>query len=236
MHHRGAALAGRVSEAATGGVAEIADYLMLITINRFEPLLAHLGKVNDLHPERLYATFLALAGELATFTTASKRPVDFPVYDHHDLATSFGPVIADLRQSLSAVLERAAIPIPLQERNYGIRVAVVPDRGLLGDAEFVLAVKAESSPESLRTHFPNQIKIGPVENIRDLVNSALPGVAVRPLPVAPRQIPYHAGVTYFELDRSGKLWAQLQKSGGLAFHLAGDLPGAELELWAIKER
>ena len=28
-------------------------------------------------------------------------------------------------------------------------------------------------------------------------------VAVRPLPVAPRQIPYHAGFVYFELDQAG---------------------------------
>ncbi len=236
IHHRGEALAGRVSESATGGVAEIADFLLLQVINRFEPLITHVGATTDIHPERLYSTALEIAGELATFTAAGKRPIEFPVYRHQDLEHTFAPLIADLRQALSAVLETTAIPIPLQERKYGIRVATVSDRSLLGTANFVLAVKTDMSGEALRRHFPNQIKIGPVETIRELVNSALPGIKVRPLPVAPRQIPYHAGVTYFELDRSGQLWKQMQKSGGIAMHLAGELPQLEMEFWAIRSR
>ena len=237
IHHRGEALAGRVSgSGAARGVAEIADFLLLQAVNRYEPLIGHLAEVKELHPERFFATAVEIAGELATFTSAGKRPIDFPVYRHDDLEHSFAPVIAELRQSLSAVLEQTAIPIPLQERKYGVRVAVIADRNLLGSAEFVLAVKADMSAEELRRHFPNQIKIGPVETIRDLVNSALPGIKVRPLPVAPRQIPYHAGVTYFELDRSGQLWKRLQKSGGMALHLSGDFPDVEMEFWAIKGR
>jgi type VI secretion system protein ImpJ len=52
--------------------------------------------------------------------------------------------------------------------------------------------------------------------------------------VAPRQIPYHAGFTYFELERGGDLWAQLEQSAALALHVAGDFPGLVLELWAIR--
>ena len=63
----------------------------------------------------------------------------------------------------------------------------------------------------------------------------LPGVTMRPLPVAPRQIPYHAGYTYFELETRGSdMWKQLESSGGLAMHIAGDFPGLELEFWAVR--
>lgn len=140
----------------------------------------------------------------------------------------------DLRRSLSMVLEANAIPIELQDRKYGVRVATIPDAELLRSASFVLAVNAQMSGETLRLHFPPQIKIGPVERIRDLVNLALPGIALRPLPVAPRQIPYHSGFNYFELERGGELWKQLEQSGGLAMHIAGDFPGLELEFWAIR--
>jgi type VI secretion system protein ImpJ len=236
LHHRGEALAARVTQSGTHGAAEIADFLMLQVVNRHEPLFAHFGATDSIHPERFYAAALQLAGELSTFTSSSKRPIDYPTYRHYDLEHSFGPVIADLRQSLSAVLEQTAIPIPLQERKYGIRVAQVADRSLFGSAGFVLAARADVSPDSLRRHLPNQIKIGPVEHIRELVNSALPGIKLQPLPVAPRQIPYHAGVTYFELDRSDRLWKQLPQSGGIAFHLAGDFPNLQMELWAIRGR
>ena len=234
IHHRGEALGSRVSESGTKGVAEIADFLLLQAVNRYEPVLSHLLRAASVHPETFYGLGLAVAGELATFTSASKRPPEFSVYRHDDLQRTFRPLMAELRQSLSAVLEQTAIPIPLQERRYGIRVAVVADRSLLTTASFVIAAKAEMSAEALRRHFPSQAKIGPVEKIRELVNSALPGIKVRPLPVAPRQIAYHPGVIYFEMDSTGPFWKELQTSGGLAIFVSGDFPKLEMELWAIK--
>ena len=235
LHHRAEALAGRVSETATRGAAEIADYLMLQLCNRYEPLLTHLaGTVNQLHPETLYRICVSLAGELATFTETRKRPAEFPTYRHDDLQATFRPVIAALRQSLSAVLEQNAVPIPLQERKFGIRVGPIADRTLVASATWVLAVKAQMPAEALRRGFPNLVKIGPVEQIRELINVALPGISVRALPVAPRQLPYYAGTTYFELDRSSPYWAALARSGGIAIHVTGDVPGLELECWAIR--
>jgi type VI secretion system protein ImpJ len=235
LHHRAEALAGRVSESATRGAAEIADYLMLQLCNRYEPLLSHLAAtVGQLHPETFYRIAVSLAGELATFTESRKRPPAFPPYRHDDLQATFRPVMAALRQSLSAVLEQNAVPIPLQERKFGIRVGPIADRTLLTGSTWVLAVKAQIPAETLRRNFPNQVKIGPVEQIRELINVALPGIAVRALPVAPRQLPYYAGTTYFELDRTGPYWAALQRSGGIAIHVAGDVPGLEMECWAIR--
>ena len=235
LHHRAESLAGRVSESGTRGAAEIADFLLLQLCNRFEPLLTHLSAtVAQLHPELFYRTAVSLAGELATFTESRKRPPVFPPYRHDDLHATFRPVIAALRQALSAVLEQTAVAIPLQERKFGIRVGPILDRTLTTDATWVLAVKAQVPGETLRRGFPNQVKIGPVESIRELINVALPGIAVRALPVAPRQLPYYAGTTYFELDRSGPYWAALSRSGGVAIHVTGDIPGLEVECWAIR--
>jgi len=113
-------------------------------------------------------------------------------------------------------------------------VGPISDRSLLRAAQFVLTVSADIPGEQLRRLFPNQVKIGAVEHIRELVNVALPGIAVRPLPVAPRQIPFHAGAAYFELDRGSPHWQQMQTSGGFALHVSGDFPNLQLELWAIR--
>jgi type VI secretion system protein ImpJ len=234
LHHRGEALAGRITGSGRGGAAEIADFMMLQAVNRWEPLFTHLSDVEGLHPEEFYRIGVQMAGELATFAAKSKRPDELPAYQHDDLQSSFAGLMASLRQTLSMVLEQNAIPIPLQERKYGIRVAPLADHSLIDQANFVLAVSAQVPAELLRTRFPTQVKIGPVEQIRQLVNSALPGIAIRPLPVAPRQIPYHAGFNYFELDRNSELWKQLKNSGGFAFHIGGEFPGIELEFWAIK--
>jgi type VI secretion system protein ImpJ len=234
LHQRGEALAARLSQPGRGGVAEIADFILLQTVNRYEPLFTHLAAHPLLHPERLFSTCLGLAGDLATLSHTNRRPPAFAAYQHDALEQSFTPLIADLRRSLSMVLEQNAIPIELQDRKYGVRVATIADLELLKSAGFVLAVNAQLPPDALRARFPTQVKIGPVERIRDLVNLQLPGIPLRALPVAPRQIPYHAGFNYFELERGGELWKQLERSGGLAMHIAGDFPGLELEFWAIR--
>lgn len=234
VRQRGVALAGRLAQPGRAGVGEIADFLLLQLCNGWEPQLAHLARLPVLHPERLYCSLLELAGQLSTYRDL-KRPPDYAAYNHDELATCFGVVMADVRQSLSMVLEQNAIPIELQDRNYGVRVAIVADIELQRNAQFVLAVNAQMPGEALRARFSSQVKIGPAERIRDLVNLQLPGVTLTPLPVAPRQIPYHAGFSYFELaTRGNELWRQLETSGGLALHVAGDFPGLEMELWAIR--
>ena len=234
LEHRGKALGSRVSEAGRGGIAEIADFLMLLLVNRSLPLITHLANLPGLHPEVFYRTALQIAGELATFTAEEKISPTFPAYRHDDQESTFAPLMKELRHSLSMVLEQNAISIPLEERKYGVRVATLADKNLISEAQFVLAVKADVPQEMLQSTFPSQIKIGPVEHIRQMVNSGLPGIGLRLLPVAPRQIPYHAGFTYFELDQTSRHWEGLEQSSAFALHVSGDFPGLVLEFWSIK--
>ncbi|HEV3425611.1 MAG TPA: type VI secretion system baseplate subunit TssK [Paraburkholderia sp.] len=234
LHQRGEALAARLAQPGVTGVAEVADFLLLQLINRNEPLAAHLSTMTGLHPEDLYRVALQLAGELATFSQQSKRPAAYPVYRHERLKETFAPVIDDLRASLSMVMDPHAVPIPLEERKFGLRVAVVPDKNLFASASFVLAVRAQMPAENILTGFAPHVKIGPIERIRDLVNLQLPGIGLRALPVAPRQLPFHAGFTYFELDRGNELWKQFASSAGMALHVAGEFPGLAMEFWAIR--
>lgn len=234
LHQRGEALAARAVASGRGGSAEIADFLMLQTINRYEPVVAHLAATARCHPEDLYRLGLEIAGDLATLTASARRPAQFAGYRHDALRSSFDPLIQALRGSLSVVLEQNAIPIPLAQKKFGISVGTVADRTLFDSAVFVLAARADVPTEEFRRRFPQQLKIGPVEKIRDLVNLQLPGIAIQAMPVAPRQIPYHAGFAYFELDRQSELWRALKTSGGIAIHQSGEFPGLALEFWAIR--
>jgi type VI secretion system protein ImpJ len=233
--HRAEAIADRMGDPSVRGTAEVSDFQFLQVLNRYEAILRHHQQnMASVHPEQLYRLFVQLAGEISTFTKERRRGTVFDGYRHTDLKSSFDPVVADIRRSLSTVLERSAIEIPLEERKHGVRVGMVSDRGLLASAGFVLAVRSGLPQEQLRTTLPRQIKIGPVERIAELVNVALPGIAASPLPVAPRQLPFRPGTTYFELERDNQLWKQLNTIGGIAIHLAGDFPAIEIELWAIK--
>ena len=205
------------------GVAQVADFLLLQSINGWQNVLAHWADAANLHPEALYTALVQMAGELATFLE-TRRPNAYPAYRHDDLQRSFAPVVADLRRALSAVLEATAMPIPLREARHGVRVGPITDRSILRASNFVLTVQADVQAEQLRRLFPSQVKIGAVEHIRELVNVALPGIAVRPLPVAPRQLPFYAGATYFELDRASPHWQQMQNSGRVRNPRIGGFP------------
>jgi type VI secretion system protein ImpJ len=102
-----------------------------------------------------------------------------------------------IRQSLSAVLEQTAVPIPLIEQKYG-------------------ACRAGGGQDALR--------VGELHACRKGGH------------VAPRQIPFHVGVTYFEIDQASPYWKGMDKSAGLALHVSGDFPNPEMALWAIRDR
>jgi type VI secretion system protein ImpJ len=233
LHYRGDKLVERLNSSA-GGVADISNFLLLQLINREESKLERLTKRQGLHPECLYGVLADLAAELTTFTDLTRRTMTGLEYRHDNLLGTFDPIRQKLRQELSLVLEENAISIPLEERQNSIWVGLISDKHLLQNAQFILAVHASISPDSLRQAFLSQVKAAPVEEIRNLVNRALPGIPLQVLTVPPRQIPFHSDYVYFSLNRQDPLWQQVAQSTGLALHIGGLFPGLKMEFWAIK--
>lgn len=236
LNYRGNRLSQRVIEAGAGGVSEITDFLLLQLVNKYELLFQHFQQQPQKHPQLFYEILLKLIGEFSTFTQLQRRPKLVSEYLHHDLETTFSPLIFELRRSLSIVLEESAVSIQLEKQSTGLWVVSMFDRYLLKKSIFVLAVHANLPDETIRCEFPVQAKIAPLEEVRNLVNRALPGITLQALPVVPRQIPYHANCVYFALDRTHELWQKLEKSAGIAFHLSGEFSGIRLELWAVKDK
>ncbi len=236
LHYRGNKLSQRVTEAGTGGASEITDFLLLQLVNKYELLFQHFKQQPQKHPQCFYEILLNLVGELSTFTEVQRRPKCPSEYLHHDLESTFSPIIFECRRSLSIVLEESAVSIQLEKQAAGLWVASLFDRYLLKKSIFVLAVQANLPDENIRREFPVQIKIASLEEVRNLVNRALPGITLQALPVVPREIPYHANHVYFMLDHSHELWHTLEKSAGIAFHISGEFSGVRLELWAVKDK
>lgn len=233
LAHRGNSLAERIRAHGSAGGTQVGDFMMLQLINRTELVLRHDLDLEQLHPERLYRTLLALLGELATFAS-EKRPAFSHPYRHNDQGGCFRNLMQAIRQMLSMVLEQHAIELPLQARQYGIRVSPITDPSLMDSASFVLAASAQCDGEVLRRRLPSQLKVAPVEQIRQWVNLHLPGIRIRPLPVAPRQIAFHANKAYFILELTPENLARLKRSAGFAFHVSGDFTELELNFWAIR--
>lgn len=236
LQQRSQQMGMRLAQTGRTGVSEISDFLMLELINRYLGQVCHAYHLVQIHPEQLFCEWLKLACDLATFS--ARRTVsaeELPIYDHDDLGNCFGKLMLQLTQGMSVVFQENAIQIPLVERSHGLTLASVTDTEMMKEFGFVIAVNSELPQEILQTHFPAQMKVAPVTRIRDIVQLQLPGIGLRLMPVAPRHIPYHAGYTYFELEKGGELWRSLEKNGNFALHLAGEFPGLNLEFWAVRD-
>ena len=234
LEQRAETLSSRLGSPSQQGIADVAEFLMLQLLNREYPFYKHLNIHPHIHPEYMYRLLIQLCGELMTFTDASRLAKDFLRYDHFDLTLCFQRLFKQLRIALSTVLTPKAVSIQLESHPYGVKSAVINDQDLLYKAEFILAVSARVPEEILRKQFIHQIKITTPDKIRQLVSVQLPGIELKPLVSAPRQLPYHAGYTYFHLDTGCDDWLDVQRSHSIAFHVAGDFPELDMQLWAIR--
>ncbi|ENQ8701844.1 type VI secretion system baseplate subunit TssK [Vibrio harveyi] len=215
--------------------ASAVDFIMLQMLNRYETILRHLGQLEQVHPLEFVTLLRGYVGELSTFSSKNKRAPLLIDYEHSNLTSTISELNQVLSQYLSVVLDQTANKLPLEVRQLGIRVTPLPDKRLLESSQFVLAVKADTSTDEIRRLVPAQLKLGPAEQIRDLINNQINGINVAPLNVVPRQIPYQTGYVYFEVIKKGPFWVRLQESGGIALQLSGQFPNSDIELWSINQ-
>lgn len=235
LEQRAEELALRAVEATEGGAETFASFLLLQSLNRWLPVLQHGERLPMLHPERLYETLIAMAGEIATMIRAERRPPPLPRYDHENPQTCFDPVIDLLQSMLAAVFDRSAVQLPLENAGPGAYLSKITDHSLYQHGYFYLAVAAASPLEEIRGLFPSIAKIGAIQKMRQIVDSALPGVPLRHTPTPPPQIRVLPGFVYFELDRGAADWHDILTAPSLGLHVAGDWPQLKLELWCVKK-
>ena len=227
-------LALRAVEATDGGAETFASFLLLQALNRWIPVLRHLDSLPVVHPERLFQELASLAGEIATLIKPERRAPALPAYEHENLRGSFEPLFDLLQSMLSAVFDRSAVQLTLQQAGPGAWVSTIADRNLYQHGYFYLAVRAAASGDEVRQMFPSLAKVGAVEKMRQIVDNALPGVPLRHTPTPPPQLRVLPGFVYFELDRGAPDWRDFASATALGLHVAGDWPDLRMELWCVK--
>jgi type VI secretion system protein ImpJ len=228
-------LARYAADPTAGGGLQSVDYFVLQLLNRHIAVLKHFSATGYLHPERLFEEFLRLVGELATFATPERRARDYPAYDHDDLENTFGPVMRDLQDFLSARLGRRAIRLEIIERANNAFISPIRDRTLFRNATFVLEVAARRPLSEIQLQFPHLFKIGPNTKMNEIVHTHLPGVPLIHLPTPPPQIRAITDHVYFFFDRQSPLWPEFSIASSIGMHFSDDWPDLELELWAVLE-
>lgn len=233
VSNRASDLAKRIGSPEQSGIADVAEFMMLQMLNRNQMHFTHRSHLHILHPEAFYLDLVRLLGELMTFTENNRLPCSVDVYNHRDLTQSFNTVIPELRRALNTVLMPRAQNLPMIFSD-GIYLATVNDPSLLQSGTFVLAVRARMPSNQIILQFTQQSKIAATDKIRNVVSVQVPGVPLRALTAAPRQLPYHDGYVYFELEKGAAAWLDVVKSGALALHISGNFPELDMQLWAIR--
>ncbi len=233
IQNRASELAKRIGSPEQSGIADVAEFMMLQMLNRNHMHFTHRSHLHTLHPEAFYLDLVRLLGELMTFTENNRLPCEVEVYNHRDLTQSFKTVIPELRRSLNTVLMPRAQNLPLIFAD-GVYLATINDPALLQSGSFVLAVRARMPSNQIILQFTQQSKIAATDKIRNVVSVQVPGVPLRSLTAAPRQLPYHDGYVYFELEKGAAAWQDVVKAGALALHISGTFPDLDMQLWAIR--
>jgi type VI secretion system protein ImpJ len=235
LRQLGGALARQVSAPAQYGVGSFENFLALLTANRWQGLLGHWGAAGArLHPLDFYEALVAMAGEFATFA-GDRRPADYQPYRHEDLQASYAPVVADLRRLLARTRDTNAVQIPLRKHPTNpVWAGEIADRTLLA-GRLVLVATARMPADAMRSRLPKEAKVASIPKLTELVTALLPGIPLRPLPVAPPQLPFLGGeAVYFGFQQDDPRWQELRDGPGIAVHVAGDYPGLKFDLWAIR--
>lgn len=209
--------------------ADIASFWLLYTINTFFPTFRHIFETRSGHPERLYATMLALAGALSTFSVRI-HPRDMPVYDHDNLGPCFTDLDEKLRLLLDTVVPSNFVALPLKQIQTSIYATSIDRDDYLTNTRMYLAINSEIPRAELIGRVPHLVKICSADFIDHLVQKALPGVPLTYVASPPGAIPVKLNYQYFSLSQSGGPWQAILRARNLAVYVPGDFPNPQMEL------
>jgi len=213
------------------GAADMATFWYLHTINSWLPVLMHYAASETTHPEQLYLALAAFAGQLSSFE-ATSDPLDLPRYRHDDPAETFWPLLDVVSRLLGTVLASRYSVIDLEETQAGLFVGRVDDPNVLKRALY-LVVGGDLPEEALRDDVPRYLKVGSLEQIAQIVQSALPGVTARVDHSPPNAIPVRPHLLYLRLEQTGSYWEGVEHSATIAIYQPVKPNKVKLELLAV---
>jgi type VI secretion system protein ImpJ len=211
------------------GVADVANFWLLYTVNSHLPRLRHMFDAKRGHPATLFTALLDLAGTLMTFAR-SAQPRDLPTYDHADLTACFSRLDSLTRELLETAVPSNHVSLPLRRTEPSVYATALDQDRYFTAPQMYLAVSAGLKQDELIRRVPQLLKVSSADRLELLIRRALPGVALAHTANPPSAIPIKLDYQYFALDRSGEDWDAIRLSRHLAVYAPADLPDPELEL------
>jgi len=214
------------------GIADVASFWLLYTVNTYLPVIRHAMETRGGHPGELFAGMLELAGALTTFSS-DLHPRDLPTYDHADLTACFGELDDKVRFLLETVVPANYASLPLKSTAPAIYGTAIDQDRYLSAADWFLAVKADMRQDELARRIPQLVKVGSSDRVGQLIKQALPGLKLELVANPPSAVPVKLGYLYFRVGRSGTDWDGVARGRTLAAYVPADFPSPQLELVII---
>ena len=214
--------------------SDIKAIQLLGTVNTYIPLLNNQFDGGMHHPEQLFETLLALAGQLSAYVeSASVRPRDYPSYEHAGATACFGRIETILLEMLgeatpSSNYERLSLE---RTRENLLTTSVRPE--LLEEAQLFLVTRSDThSEEQLTESLPNMLRIASPNTIDAVLQSYTKALAVEATRRLPTGMPIDNQATYFRLEKRGPFWESICDESGIAIFLPSEFTSVEMNLIA----
>ena len=234
---KGETLGARRRPDAMGEFAsrEVASFWLLHTIHAALPVLRHHLEARRTRPDELFVEMSRLGGALCTFALQS-HPRTLPLYDHDDLAGTFGTLERHIREHLDVVIPEGCLTVPLARESAVLHSAPIADPRAFGArARWILGVRAASPVAELARTVPQFAKVCSHRFVLKLVERAMPGLAMEWLASPPPAVAPRNDTAYFALTRAGPCWDTLVQTKAVGVYVPDAVPGAEVTLYVMPE-
>jgi type VI secretion system protein ImpJ len=211
---------------------DVSSFWLLHTASTGYAALSHYLNHRELHPERLFAELLALAGALMTYSRSHKLE-DLPAYVHQDPGPAFARLDEIIRNLLDTVISSKYFAIALKNDRPSYHLGALDSGKINAQTALYLAVAADMPALQLVDVVPLRFKIGAPEDVDKFVLSAMPGVKLLHAPQVPAALPVRPDTYYFVLENRGILYENMLKAQAISIYVPTGIRDLKLELIAI---
>jgi type VI secretion system protein ImpJ len=211
---------------------DMSSFWLLHTASAGYASLSHYLSHRELHPERLFAELLTLAGALMTYSRSHKLE-DLPVYAHQDPGPPFARLDEIIRNLLDTVISSKYFSIALKNERPSYHLGALDSGKINGQTTLYLAVAADLPALQLVEVVPLRFKVGAPEDVDKFVLSAMPGVKLVHAPQVPAAVPVRPDTYYFVLENRGVLYENMLKAQAISIYVPNGIRDLKLELIAI---
>lgn len=214
------------------GAGDMSSFWLLHTASTGYAALTQYLNHPELHPERLFAELLTLAGGLTTYSRGI-RLEDLPCYEHGDPGPAFARVDGIIRTLLDTVISAKYFSITLRQDRPSFHLGALDSDRIDAQTTLYLAVSADMPALQLVEIVPLRFKVGCPDDVDKFVLSAMPGVKLAHAPQVPAAIPIRPGALYFVLESKGTLYENMLKAQAISIFVPNGIRDLKLELMAI---